>query len=224
MPVDVVLSYRRAGTLYQGNLDGQPFSEKDFAAMMSLVHLRLLEFPESGLTFQRTDREGLLPIKITDDLVRLLREDPAQYIRMHSVAPVRIDLTGRTSALAARARTVLPKTSGIRAGYDTIADAFGEVVYARFRNCNVESPESGRWVILGEVEKWLGQSVNAETPGWVSFKVADLLATTSLRFYLPREWNPYHGWITKEQLAKLLEQFLEERSALCQSVEKTKAL
>lgn len=225
MQDDVLVSYRRVGFEYTGDVDGEPFAGKSFAAMMTLVHTRLLELPEAGLVMRRTEREGLLPVRIDDGKVELLRTDPARYIEMHTVAPVTIDMSGGLKGQRALARgehAVIPKTSGIRAGYDTIAEAFGEVVYARSRNNNVESPKDGRWVSLDTLERWLGVApaeIISPDLGWIGIHIADLLKTTNSRFYLPREWNPYRSWITREQLMELLEQFEEEKVSLCQSAE-----
>lgn len=225
MPADVTMTYRRVGTEYTGDIDGVPFEGKTFAAMMTIVHARLIEQPDSGLLVQRTERPGLMPVRVDPDKVELLRTDPAKYIQMHTMAPVTIDLSGGKKGkrgLARGEQTTIPKSSGIRAGYDTIAEAFGEVVYARMRNNNVESPDTGRWVPLSVLENWLNATpVEVVTPalGWVGIRVSDLLRTKSSRFYLPREWNPYRSWVTKEQLRELLEQFEEEKVALCQSAE-----
>jgi len=225
MPADVTMTYRRVGTEYTGEIDGVPFTGKTFAAMMTLVHLRLVEHPDLGLLLRRTERPGLLTVRVDGDKLDLLRTDPARYIEMHTIAPVTIDLSGGKKGqrgLARGERTTIPKHSGIRAGYDTIAEAFGNVVYARIRNNNVESPDTGRWVSLQVLENWLNAvPVGVITPalGWVGIRIIDLLRTKNSRFYLPREWNPYQGWITKEQLSELLEQFEEEKVLLCQSAE-----
>jgi hypothetical protein len=225
MSDEIVVSYCRHGTAYEGTINGQAFSGKTFAQMMTLVHLRLVKLPEARLLMQRTERPGLMPVEVEPDKVELLRTDPVAYIKMHTVEPMTVDLRGPRQgqhALARGEHADIPKSSGIRAGHDTIAEAFGAVVYARMRNNNVESPNDGRWVTLQVLEGWLNASpTEVITPelGWVGIRVADLLKTQNSRFYLPREWNPHRSWITKEQLIELLEQFEEEKVALCQSAE-----
>jgi hypothetical protein len=225
MSDEIVVSYERHGTAYEGTIEGQAFSGKTFAQMMTLVHMRLVKLPKARLIMQRTERPGLMPVEVAPEDVELLRVDPVTYIRKHTVEPITVDMRGSRKgqhALARGERVEIPKSSGIRAGHDTIAEAFGEVVYARMRNNNVESPNDGRWVTLQTLESWLKAApTEVVTPelGWVGIRVADLLRTQNSRFYLPREWNPHRSWITKEQLIELLEQFEEEKVALCQSAE-----
>lgn len=250
MQGDIVLQYRRVGETYTGTI-GIPdehyasamgidaadanelpdhrivFDSLNFREMMLEVYRWLQLVPTAGLLIQRMERPGLMPVQLAPDMLELLREDPVRYIEMHSIPPRTIDLrtgTKRLSALAAGERSDIPKTTGLRAGVDTMAAAFGETIYLKMRDKLVEHPATGRWVSFREIEQFLG-SHNAEIvfpgerrTGWITVPLKELLATTTAKFYLPREWNTYGSWITKEQLTEMYEHFIDEKGVLlCRS-------
>jgi len=232
----LVLHYQRNGLFYDGYVktpdteDSRvPFEQYDFSQMMMMVHALLLDYHKLGLTIRRGENQSLMPIQLAPDMVELLRVDPARYIKMHSIPPRTVDLRSkekqRVSALVSNERYVIPKSTGLRAGLDTLAAAFGETIYLRMRNTFIEHPGTGRWSKLKEIERYIGTAnwellVTDDTKhaGWVTVPLKDLLATTTNKFYLPREWNTHGGWITREQLNELHAQFVEEKGALlCQS-------
>lgn len=235
MQGDIVLSYRRIGETYTGVLQVPEtedsrvvFENKTYSEIMLETYRWLVQYPDAGLVIQRTEREGLMPIQLAPDMLELLRADPVRYIRMHSIAPRTIDLRSgskRTSALVAGEKYDIPKTTGLRAGCDTMAAAFGETIYLRMNNKLIEHPATGRWVSFVEVERFIGTHnvelliTNDERgAGWATTPLKDLLATAASKFYLPREWNTHGSWITREQLNEMCEHFIDEKGVLlCRS-------
>jgi hypothetical protein len=224
---NVKLTYKRVGDSYEGVLEGGPedqpltFSGFSFAIMMTNTHRLLMLHPEAGLFIKRTDRDGLLLSQLEPALLQLLRTDPVAYIKANSLPDRVLDLRGpqRTSKLAKSDDHVVPRSTGLRHGHDTLADAFGEVVYARMKGALMEHPATGRWADLRTIEHWFGshdtelQIVdNDKKSGWLLLKVELLLKTHAERFYYPREWNEFGSWITREQLQAKLDQFRKEKA------------
>ena len=232
MSNDVELTYKRVGEAYDGTIGSsgvEPsllFEGWGFARMMTEVYKFLVATPEAGLLIKRTDREGLLPAQLEPQLLHLLRTDPVSYIKANTVPDRMLDLRGaqRTSKLAASEGHAVPKTTGLRHGFDTLADAFGEMVYTKARPSRpgqpqwlFEHPATGRWADLSTIEHWLGSHDTEVRPtgnssGWLLIKVKLLLNTNAERFYYPREWNDFGSWITKEQLKMKLEQFRKDKA------------
>lgn len=213
MKSNVELCYRRVGLRYTGEIDGVVFMDKTFAEMMMLVHARLLEYPECGLHISRTERPGLFPVQLEPELLRLLREDPQQYIERHTIPDRVADLRSpdRLSRLAAPYQ--VPR-GGLRSGHDTLADAFGDSLYLRRRAGKVEDPCTGRWCEVSEMTPPFAVQSSA-VQGWLVIATSDLLQSTATRFYLPREWNESGSWITKERLQEMYDQFRKDRES-CQ--------
>lgn len=228
MSGDVTLKYKRTGEVYAGSLsvDGthtlpSEFQELDFAQMMRKTSALLNQYKNAQLRVQRTDREGMLPLQLEPKLLDQLRNDPEGYIKANTIAPRTIDLRKeRTSALAAKYET--PRHGGLRNGLNTLADAFGEVVYAKAKKWaggawRYEHPATGRWSDLATIEYWL-QSHNTEVQplddktGYLLLSVEQLLKVDAERYYLPREWNEFGNWITKNQLRQKLEQFRKDKA------------
>jgi hypothetical protein len=213
------------GEAYVGKVEHsagvETFSGSSFAGMMLLVSHILWQEPGAGLLIQRTDREGMLPVQLEPALLQMLRNDPEGYIKANTIAPRTIDLRKeRTSALAAKHET--PRYGGLRSGLNTLADAFGEVIYAKAKKWaggvwRYEHPATGRWSDLPTIEYWL-QSHDTEVQplddktGWLLLSVEQLLKVAAERYYFPREWNEFGSWITKEQLRQKLEQFRKEKA------------
>ena len=225
MSDDVKLTYKRVGLFYEGTVDHkdgtETFSGSTFAGMMGLSSQMLRQNPEAELVVLRNDRPGLLAVTLEPKLRDLLRDDPAAYIEANTIPDRVIDLRkDRTSALVTGEKYDMPRTGGLRHGLGTLADAFGEVLYAKARKAApswlYEHPATGRWSDLRTVEHWLGshdtevQAVD-EKGGWLLIKVDYLLKTGAERFYYPREWNEFGSWITKDQLRTKLEQFRKDR-------------
>ena len=227
MSDDVKLTYKRVGEVYVGLIEkhgSKSFEFKDgldFAQMMMHTNRFLLQNPQSNLLIQRTDREGMLPVQLEPKLLHMLRNDPEGYIKANTIAPRVIDLRkDRTSALAAKHET--PRHGGLRNGLNTLADAFGDVVYAKAKKWaggvwRYEHPATGRWADLPTIEYWL-QSHDTEVQplddktGWLLLSVEQLLKVDTDRYYFPREWNEFGSWISKEQLQQKLEQFRKDKA------------
>lgn len=222
MSDNVTLSYKREGEAFTGELDGVAFAGWSYARMMTEAHNELCKRPQAGLFITRTERAGLLPVQLEPQLLDLLRTDPARFIQANSLAPRTYDMRGdRTSKLAAGERYDIPKSVGLRACVDTLADAFGEHVYLRVRRgLSVEHPATGRWVSVSALHEWLGTDATellaSEAGGWLKVPTPYLLQTPAQRFFLPREWNTYGNWIARAALHDMYEQFIKEKSR-CQS-------
>lgn len=241
MSDNVELKYKRVGEGYDGfiyipdaNVTGAkfefPFTGYSFAAMMSQVHHFLTRtVADTGLLITRTDREGLLPAQLEPKLLHLLRTDPVAYIKANTTPDRVLDLRGarRMSKLAESDAHVVPKSTGLRHGLDTLADAFGEVLYTKAKASRAgqaetthwiyEHPATGRWSDLRTIEHWLDSHATEVQPldstgGWLLINVELLLKTNAERFYYPREWNDFGSWITKEQLQTKLEQFRKDKA------------
>jgi len=229
MSNDVELTYKRVGEHYEGEITASSitvaFSDWSFAKMMTEASLRLqLVDPHVGLVIKRTDRKGLLPARLEPQLLHLLRTDPVAYIKANSVPDRVLDLrdSTRKSKLAESDDHVVPKSVGLRHGLDTLADAFGEVLYAKAKPMaggywRYEHPATGRWSDLQTIEHWLSSHdtevrPSSDTGGWLLIKVELLLKTHAERFYYPREWNEFGSWITKEQLQAKIEKFRKDKA------------
>lgn len=217
--------------------DDDNFVALPFHQMMTMVARRLREFPDADVVLQRTDRRGLSPLKLGEDVRVMLRDDPAGAVRAMSVS------TGQ------HVEVQVPPT--LRSSHDTLADAFGERLYLQMRRGYVADPLTGSyqqlsygeksgWRIRGpgnSYEQWLpirleGVEVGvdpkamSDDPGalmqelgkmlaelrWVSCSTEDLLSMPGSRFFLPRRWNAEGmQWISRQALRERLDQFRKER-------------
>lgn len=227
MSDNVELTYRREGERYVGVISYKSLllEAKEgwtFEEMIMHTYRILVTTPaETGVLIKRTDRAGLLPSQLEPRLLELLRSDPVGYIKANTIAPRTINLRGdKKSALASSEKYDIPKTAGLRHGLDTLADAFGEELYARAKlqgaSWIYEHPSTGRWADLKTIEHWLGSHATevhptSHTKGWLVIEVELLLNTQAERFYYPREWNEFGSWITKEQLRAKLDHYKKEK-------------
>lgn len=221
---EVYLEYRRVGEKSTGRLyvmqGGQlqqgvfQFENLAFDAMLYELARKLALHADASVYLLRTDRSGCLPYKLDDGTVALLRADPVSMAQALTVAGSPSSLLLR--AQQAQERVVMP----LRVGVDVLADAFGEVVYVRLSDGEVECPGCGFWSPLDaggfRCRKRCHVQLDIATAGrWATVPVTSLLASPLQRFYLPRVWNT-QLWITKDELAKLYQAFISEReAALC---------
>lgn len=235
MSDNVKLTYRREGEKFVGLIEhgALMFEFKNgigFAEMMTHAHRFLVDAPQAGLLITRTERPNMLPVQLEPTLLKLLREDPVAYIKANSIPPRIIDLREgqKTSKLADGERYDMPRNVHLRHGLDTLADAFGEMVYAKAKQVGgfwrFEHPGTGRWADLPTIEHWFGKRASGyvlpidatdpklATRGYLTLNVEDLLRTNAERFYYPREWNEFGSWISKDQLAAKLAQFRKDKS------------
>lgn len=198
---EVLLRYQRtdvdrcSGVIIRDAEELERFSSLPFSKMMGSLSsvLRCIEAPV--VRIQRTDRQGLVPMRLDDLTVELLRTDPVLCIRlMHyesKPAPVKANPV-------------------FRSGYDTLADAVGEQVYlGRDGSGAVECPGCANWVAFTP-------SFNCpcglllqlhSTEHWAYANTQDLIAARLPRYYLPRAWNQKGLWISWADLSALYNQW-----------------
>ncbi len=231
MSTKILVSYKRTDVTYAGEqrVDGEVidlFENVTFAQQIRILHLLLQKHPDAEVELQRTDRAGLMPVYLEPDMVQLIREDPAKYIQAHTIPHRIVDLRKKNERTSKLAEKHVVPAAAIRAGHDTLKDAFGDVVYLNFRENRIEDPATGRWRATREVEADLGLAVvdtivvgatgpHGARAGWVTVRINDLLANNSLSgFYLPRAWNEGGPWISRAALIEKYNKYLEEKSCL----------
>jgi hypothetical protein len=163
-----------SGTLELQDPEGKSLKRDSFVGlqfrqMMVRVSRVLREHTSAAVVIRRTDRKGLRPIQLGEETRVLLRDDPVQAIRLMDVQP------------GQPVRSSEPASFGggmLRAAYDSLAAAFGERVYLRMRNGNVEDPITGRWRQLAYGPKigWRVRGENNKSGSWLPIRLegADL--------------------------------------------------
>jgi len=237
---NVVLEYRRTeGMLSTGRVlvnDERvaEFEDIEFRKMLETFAAQLQTDERNEAVFQRTDRPGILPYKLDPQVLELFRNDPVAAI--DSMCPptspsVAIDLSKR--------RSKPPAVPQIRAGFDTLADSFGDAVYTRFRDgkkAGAECPGCGMWVpvhvstvqLPGLSELSYGNASmrcerNPNCPchnhniavvlseRWAGMSTEALLQTSATRFYFPRAWNDGRPWIRRKDIEKKYAEYVSEK-------------
>lgn len=226
---DVFLEFRRdiQTGLCNGRIwvDGEVvpsevFDGEGFREMLTRYAAWLQTYTAHRAIFLRTDRPGLQPYVLDEKVVHLFRTDPVAAISsMCPPDPPSVLLDLRKKAEAKKTATAL------RAGYDTLANSFGETIYAKRRPTDgrVECPVCGIWSRVVEVE--LQKYVECHNQGcllhnictpfqakgnWAGFSVEELLRTGASRFFFPREWNDGQSWVSRFDLESRLSKFKEE--------------
>lgn len=189
------------------------FDEIEFSTMLYKFSQSLQDYPDAQAVIQRTDRDGLVPYNLDAQTANLFRTDPVA-----AVASMSTDYGSPSQAITRVKKQVALEPSVLRVGYDTLADSFGDEVYARLDEDKgrVECPCCGIWnPFLGEFvcrNPKCAQPLELEVTGkWAAFPTSMLLATHSARFYLPRAWNDYKPWITWGALNEKYNQFQKEK-------------
>lgn len=216
------LLYWREGTTetFSGTIYGVTrelhFTGSTLASMFGWVQYDLQQHPDYRLVMRR--KEAAYPMTLPAGLEELIRQDPAAAAAALSPPPQRV-VVGRSVKTNQVRRVVL------RTGHDTLADAFGQVVYVVARKSfpmKVESPITGRWSDTYEYkgllychEVRIVSDVLAQKR-WVTMQVEDLLATNSPRYYLPRSWNVlgFRGWIDHQTLAEMYAAYQQEKASV----------
>lgn len=201
--------YPFQGAFILDTKEREPFDSLFFSKIIGRLHELLVLYPAiDRVLFQRTDRQGIVPLELGPSTVHLVRVDP---------------LT------AYRAMNFNAEPSDMATGAGTGA-AFSRHVYVRVQDGKVEDPLSGTWRTLAYGSKqgwrirgntnrsatWLPLvSLIDDAPAgtsdieriaftrWALVDVESLLSTDSTHFYLPRPWNVNGPWITKEELQYL---------------------
>lgn len=242
---DVVLEYKRVkGSLSTGSiyyradekleLDSS-FEDFEFSHMLKNFADMLRRYPDAGAIWHRTDRPGLIPYRLEEGVVTLFREDPVAAIA--SMCPPQ--QAQSPSREIQRVREASPRirmiAASVRAGYDTLADAFGGAVYAKMRARTngvsyVECPCCGIWALIhqmtGDPKICTSICMNgrcqvfdkplpfiAENDRWAGYPTSTLLATASRRFYLPRSWNNGRSWVSWLELNAKYTEYEKEKEA-----------
>lgn len=238
----VVLEYKRAsGELSTGRVylrvgpnevDELKFEELEFKKMLALFAEKLREFRGTEAVWQRTDRPGLVPYTLDAAVTTLFREDPVAAIAS-MCPPSRSPSSTVSYVREERAVREGQRISvSVRAGYDALADSFGDQVASRSRRrsdglASVECPCCGIWSLVQNgasncintrcraFDKAL--AIHSPNAKWSFYQTADLLETGAPRFYLPRAWNNGCSWVSWETLSQKYNEFQKEKKAwLCQ--------
>lgn len=204
---EIHLKYRRVGDAYSGELAGTPFEGLSFASIMSMLSRRVQGVPDEELPevrLERTERAGLMPAFFTPAQVLLLRDDPARLAQ--ELSPPAVTVHVRDAKASEPKGELSVDREPLRAGFDTLADSFGDVVYLSLRDGRVESPYTGRWVPLEEVP-----GAVPVHPEWASIDTEKLLASGHPQFFLPRRWTRL-TWVSQGKLRGLYEAFKKEKN------------
>lgn len=233
----IVLAYRRVpGDLSSGSvlLDTgtappqvlRPFEALDFKVMMREFAIELLAHPDAGAAIQRTDRPGLVRIPLAPDEIELFRRDPAEAIRQRTVPPQRVVIGVDRAAGPDKTAVHVVKPDGtvLDAGYDSLAQCFGDVVYARARTKDgkpeVECHCCGSWCTIERGSSFTCWDCNQQLPiadlalasGWAGVKVRELLATCREVFFLPRQWSG-KNWVPRAELEHRFNEYNKEKTS-----------
>ena len=242
----VILEYRRddaemtsSGRLLLDGGELLVFKGYAFRDMLKAVARVLSDAPTEGevsVAIQRTDREGLTPYALEASTVKLLREDPVAAIQAMEFPTQSPSLTVQRAREERAPRVVVP----IRAGHDTLADAFGDVVYFKVREHELECPGCGFWGMYaspgllkdkeraGEVfktafmcpKKCHTRFIVTCMMGWGFVQAEYLLKNTTLSsFYLPRAWNEGKPWVSRESLQQKYDAYKKEKETCSVTVD-----
>jgi len=242
--VKVTLSYRRdegaetsSGIIVTDWVtwdDTFHFKANTFAQMISRLSQEIAGL-DCEVFIQRTDREGLVPYKLDQTTVDLIRDEPGAAI----VALTYTQVRPSTAIRKAKQRDVPIVVPPVKIGTDVLAEAFGDYVCFRVRKHELECPGCGFWGIYaspgllaslereGQVfktvfacqKKCKGRFMVTCMERWGSVDVGYLLEKTPLSaFYLPRSWNSGRSWITREELQSKHDQFKKEKES-CSTIQ-----
>jgi hypothetical protein len=237
----ITLSYKRdvretsSGciTIDKGGAEVETYFQlQTFQAMISKLCDELRAHPNAEVFIQRTDREGLVPYKLDQQTVTLIREDPIAAVEAMTLTQT----LPSTAIKRARERNVPIVPVPIRIGLDIMSDAFGDDVYFRVRDHELECPGCGFWGMYttlgllkdperaGEVfktafvctKKCKARFIISCWEKWGSVSVEYLLKNTKLDvFYFPRPWNDggSSGWIGRAALQYKFDQYNKEKES-----------
>ncbi len=114
------------------------------------------------------------------------------------------------------------------AGYQVLAEAFGDRVYARVGpDGSVECPVCGAGapadpraddtfvMHCSSCHTWLVVADYQPEEGWAGFAPVELLSLASTAYFLPRAWNPSGPWIARVDFAARYDNYCKERDSTC---------
>ncbi len=225
----------------------EDFTDMPYHQMITRLSKRARNRPKADVHFMRLDQKPQpVAMQMNPAMLNVLKEDPVRYIRATSFSP--IDLRPESKKVRSESRvkvtdSVSLKLRPLRAGVDTLADAFGDEVAVRVRfgdggAFDAECPGCGRWAGFGmkaETGTYLIRCENGcsnpkahgtwvpvealaplsrkENPRWAKVKVETLLSKKYKRYFLPRTWNTSGPWISHEDLQKKHEHYIKEKQA-----------
>jgi hypothetical protein len=181
------------------------FEGTHFERLLRMLHDNIAA-EDTTLVFIRTERPDK-PYTLNPELTFLIKTDVEKAIEAMAFPEIRIHI-GREC----KTPDVLTSCSG------TLASAFGHRVLCRHRgrtNGNLlECPGCGRWVPLCVTTStcncsdchsfWQAEVIDDM---WCAITVTQLLNSHLSDFFLPREWNNYRTWLSREDLAAKYAEF-----------------
>jgi hypothetical protein len=201
------------------------FNGLSFLRMMISLSTAIAAHPELRVFMSRLEQTEKFALELDRDTTNLIRTDPIAATRALSEPHRRVLVRGSTLRDTQPPAVLMPEP--LRAGYDTLADAFGEDVYIRTRLkpdgdgsvLLLESPFHGRWsmpystdgTLFLDIKRLVPIELTGAETRWATVRVEHLLRHTTPRFWLPRAWNP-GSWIFRADLETRLKKFRSESS------------
>lgn len=229
-PSVVTLAYRRVdgtelstGAFILTHAGGvaylENFESVAYVDMMKKLAKHLVANPDAGAAIQRIDRPGLVTLPLADDEVALFRTDPAEAIRQRMIPPQVVHIGVDKS----RDAVVHP----LEAGYETFAECFGDVVYAKVKTRSegqqVECFCCGAWAPVQKINDtrhgytcvecgaWFAFDDFQPEAGWSGVRTRILLDVSTSQYFLPRRWNNGKNWISRTDLMNKYDDYLKEK-------------
>lgn len=222
--VDIVLEYKRVGNLSTGQLvrrEGEEasylcsFQEEAFDNMIRRFAAALQEEPSARGVIQRTDRAGLTPYVLDQRLVAMFRTNPEAAVASMSPGGPMVNFQRKVEEQT-------PIVTTVRAGFDTLANAFGDTVYSKLKDGKVECPGCGLWSSHGgdhlacrnnKCSLYMRAISLEPRRRWAGLRTKELILLGHCsRFYLPRAWNDGRSWVTREELEQKYNDFQKEKT------------
>jgi hypothetical protein len=169
-------------------------------------------------------RPQQVALQLDGSLSKMVREDPVAFMRLMDPTmgrPQKLDI----SMSVKKEHSAAIKPNPLPAGYDTLAEAFGDDVYCRMkRGGATECPFCGRW------GRWqmdaglhckecgvliLGMGIVTAMGGWFKIRVPYLLEFADFKdkpkLFIPRAWNENGPWISVEDLRQRYDEYTKEK-------------
>ncbi len=194
-------------------MHSQSFENLPYRKMMTELHKVAVVNPGYDIFSFRTDMKAPA-FHFPQDMAMMLRGDPTAFINMMTPKPVKVHVNDVGKADQKVTDAVEQMKNVVRAGADTLADAFGEIVYIKVRadQRRVEDPISGRFVPLDDLRGLLLDGFGPQAR-WASLFVEDLLGLNADRYYLPRAWNKSGPWISHAELRARFDTYMKEKES-----------
>ncbi len=247
----ILLAYERKGHTFDGYFDftvddearesencRDTFQDVPFRLIMNTLIKEVRDDPDAKVLFMRLEQQPIpIAVELDPHLVDLIHKDPVMFLRHMDPfegGSQRVQI-GRMNLRKDSVKNVAPQP--IPAGYDTLADAFGDFVYVRLKGSKTESVWDGRWYewhhlpsypdipdgfisIPDDLYKAPGCCKLTQDPFfvnemWAKYSTKELLMVAERRkqdrLFLPRAWNKPGPWVRTEDLRKKYETFLKEK-------------